>query len=169
VAAVGPGEVTSCVIDDCTVSGNDNNGLILWGFSGPIKSVEVTDCEFSGNYDNVFVWGDVVDTTFELCTARDATANGVLVQPYSGVEPSGVSYDLCNAYDNGEFGVRNDTSNTVSATCTYWGHPTGPDGKGDDVSGDVDYTPWNVKDVTKGPNPENACVGEKNDGKKGGP
>jgi hypothetical protein len=159
VFAVGTGEVTSCVIDDCTVSNNDNNGLILWGIGAPVKGVELTACEFSGNFDNVFVWGDVVDPTFTRCTAVDAEDNGVLVQAFGGSAPSGVSYDLCNAYDNGGFGVRNDTSNEVSATCTYWGHPTGPDGKGDDVSGDVDYTPWNVTDVTKGPNPENACVG----------
>jgi hypothetical protein len=29
-------------------------------------------------------------------------------------------------------------------------------------------TPWSVRDITKGPNPENACVGGKNDDKKGG-
>ncbi len=168
VFAVGTGEVTSCVIDDCTVENNDNNGLILWGIGAPVEGVEATECEFSGNYDNVFVWGDVVDPTFDLCTATDATENGLLVQSWSSSSPTGVSYDLCNAYDNGGFGVRNDTSNEVSATCTYWGHPTGPDGKGDEVSGDVDYTPWNVKDVTKGSNPENACVGGNNEEREGG-
>lgn len=57
----------------------------------------------------------------------------------------GVTINYNRIHGNG-YGVINDDSEPDSepldATNNWWGHPTGPDGKGDNVYGNVVYEPW---------------------------
>ena len=75
-----------------------------------------------------------------------------------GVRLNGTRVDAASSYaDNNEisgndvFGLYNGGTGTLNATCNWWGdasgphHPTAnPDGKGDDVSDEVVFTPWVV-------------------------
>jgi len=75
-----------------------------------------------------------------------------------GIRLDGALVDAASSYANNNnisgndvFGVYNDGTGTLNATCNWWGdasgphHPTAnPDGKGDDVSDKVVFTPWVV-------------------------
>ncbi|MGC9308870.1 MAG: right-handed parallel beta-helix repeat-containing protein, partial [Thermoplasmatota archaeon] len=62
---------------------------------------------------------------------------------------SAVNIHYNNIYGNALYGVRNDYAEVVDATYNWWGdasgpyHPTlNPDGQGDNVSDNVDFSPW---------------------------
>lgn len=73
-----------------------------------------------------------------------------------GIHLNGARVDAASSYANNNeisgndvFGLYNGGSGTFNATCNWWGdasgpyHPTAnPDGKGDDVSDRVVFTPW---------------------------
>jgi hypothetical protein len=73
-----------------------------------------------------------------------------------GIRLNGTRVDAANSYasnneisGNDVFGLYNGGSATLNATCNWWGDPSGPhhptanpDGKGDDVSDKVVFTPW---------------------------
>jgi hypothetical protein len=75
-----------------------------------------------------------------------------------GIRLDGALVDAVSSYANNNnisgndvFGVYNGGTGTLNATCNWWGdasgphHPTAnPDGKGDDVSNKVVFTPWVV-------------------------
>lgn len=79
-----------------------------------------------------------------------------------------------NIEDNAEFGIRNaigdmedvDDEDVIiaTATCNYWGDPTGPqhadnpneNPQGDKVSDDVEFIPWSVTEIQDG---EGICLG----------
>jgi len=61
---------------------------------------------------------------------------------------SAVNIHYNNIYGNALYGVRNDYAEVVDATYNWWGDATGPyhatntNGLGDNISDNVDYTPW---------------------------
>ena len=73
-----------------------------------------------------------------------------------GIRLNGTRVDAASSYANNNeisgndvFGLYNGGSGTLNATCNWWGDPSGPyhptanpDGKGDDVSDKVVFTPW---------------------------
>src|SRR5207253_937801 len=63
-----------------------------------------------------------------------------------------------NITDNTSFGVRNGQMGILDAECNWWGAADGPGpvgpGSGDNVSPNVDYTPWLVA-----PAPGGKCLG----------
>jgi hypothetical protein len=85
------------------------------------------------------------------------TNNTILGWRY-GIRLDGAPVDAASSYahdnaisSNDAFGIYNGGSGTLNATCNSWGdasgpyHPTtNPDGKGDEVSDDVAFTPWVV-------------------------
>ncbi len=73
-----------------------------------------------------------------------------------GIRLNGTRVDAASSYANNNeisgsdlFGLYNGGSGTLNATCNWWGDPSGPyhatdnpEGKGDDVSDGVVFTPW---------------------------
>jgi Right handed beta helix region len=63
-----------------------------------------------------------------------------------------------NITNNTSFGVRNGQSGTLDAECNWWGAADGPGpvgpGSGDNVSTNVDFTPWLIAPAPGGP-----CIG----------
>jgi hypothetical protein len=73
-----------------------------------------------------------------------------------GIRLNGIRIDAVSSYANNNeisgndvFGLYNGGSGTLNATCNWWGDPSGPyhatdnpEGKGDDVSDRVVFTPW---------------------------
>jgi hypothetical protein len=73
-----------------------------------------------------------------------------------GIRLNGARIDAVSSYANNNemsgndvFGLYNGGTGTLNATCNWWGDPSGPyhptanpDGKGDDVSDRVVFTPW---------------------------
>jgi hypothetical protein len=73
-----------------------------------------------------------------------------------GMRLDGTRVDTAGSYANNNeisgndvFGLYNGGTGTINATCNWWGDPSGPyhptanpDGKGDDVSDKVVFTPW---------------------------
>lgn len=72
--------------------------------------------------------------------------------PVRGAGTNTINYN--NIFQNTGFGVRSFDIVDVDATNNWWGHRSGPTysgnpgGKGDAVSGYVDYNPWEQKPVT---------------------
>lgn len=94
-----------------------------------------------------------------------------------------VEVTLNNIEDNDPFGVvtLGDEEKELTATCNFWGHPTGPENEdnpknnpqGEAISegvegvasgADVEFIEWNTRQINQGENPENSCVGGKEDG-----
>lgn len=77
-------------------------------------------------------------------------------------------------FNGAQSGYDPNEADSLSAECNYWGHATGPQdednpqGNGQGVVGPVDYRPWSVRKIGRGKNPENSCVGGKNDDKGNG-
>lgn len=61
-----------------------------------------------------------------------------------------------NSIANLQYGVTNGTTNSIDASCNWWGQATGPESG--DVSGDVDYTPWLVSNDISNPDCSGAPV-----------
>jgi hypothetical protein len=73
-----------------------------------------------------------------------------------GIRLNGTRVEAASSYANNNeisgndlFGLYNGATGTLNATCNWWGDPSGPhhptanpDGKGDDVSDEVVFTPW---------------------------
>jgi nitrous oxidase accessory protein NosD len=163
-------------IDAAETNGNAWGGLALWPIDNDdnetVISARVTDSSFTdelvgvvaqyqGNFDVLLKHNDIENNGVGV--AMDDQFGPVL-------NPGGVTVTLNNISGN-DVGVDNTGSEgELTATCNYWGHPSGPEHpdnprnnpKGDPVQGDVDFQPWNTRQIGRGQNPENSCVGSEN-------
>lgn len=167
-------------VDDAETNGNAYGGLALWPIDNSDDETEVsaeitgssfTDepvgvvAQYQGAFDVRLAGNDIEDNDI-----------GVAMSDQFGTvaNAGGVTVTLNNITGN-DIGVDNTGGGEeLTATCNYWGHPTGPthddnpnnNPKGDSVEGDVDFRPWNTRRIGRGANPENSCVGGR-EGNKG--
>ncbi len=116
----------------------------------------ITDANFAG----IFISGDAHDNVFtdNIITGTD-TLTRWAGQPYEETQGDGVFIDddagtgnvfhYNSIYDNADDGMENQITTMVDAFGNWWGdasgpmHPTtNPDATGDEVSDNVDYSPW---------------------------
>jgi len=101
-------------------------------------------------------WYDVnatsTNVTIENNNISNAEGWGIYIRNVGAADPSDMAstalINYNNIYGNSIYGIENGIGTTVDAEYNYWGDATGPyhssnpDGQGDNVSDDVDYSPW---------------------------
>ena len=100
----------------------------------------------------IYTKGDgavILDASEETITNHDY---GVLIEDWEAATSTSVydiTIDTSNIFDNTTYGLYNDITTQITATQNWWGHASGPDhatsnpsGTGNEVSDNVDYSPW---------------------------
>ncbi len=137
------GGISFVASDGATISGNtitnvaaENEAVGGWSVGALNLKDGPSNVEAYNNiiYNNDGSWG-----------GHSGTGNGV------GIDgaPSNINLHHNNIYGNAGYGVYNYSSVAVMAENNWWGDPTGPrnpttnpSATGDNVSDNVDYTPW---------------------------
>jgi parallel beta-helix repeat protein len=107
--------------------------------------------QLSQDVHHIYIKNNEIADGFEGVNTRDAPP------PWSvaGLE---IHINYNNITNNTSFGVRNGQMGVLDAECNWWGAADGPGpvgpGSGDNVSTNVDYTPWLIARA-----PGGACVG----------
>lgn len=176
--------LTGATVDEAETSGNAWGGLALWAPPGEkVTDTEITNSSFL-NEPSAGIFAQYPGTYSNVNITHNDIENsgvGVAIDDQFGLvaDSDEISVRLNNITGN-DTGIDNTGgAEELPATCNYWGHPTGPDHednpkenpKGDSIEGEVDFIPWNTRRIGRGKNPENSCVGGKeNDrGKGNGP
>jgi hypothetical protein len=106
--------------------------------------------QLSPDIDHIFITENEISSGFEGVNTRDLTLWDV-----TGLE---IHINFNNITDNTSFGVRNGQMGILDAECNWWGAADGPGpvgpGSGDNVSTNVDFTPW-----LTAPAPGGKCIG----------
>lgn len=165
-------------IEDAETNGNDWGGLALWPEDNDDNdtevSAEITGSSFTDEPAGVTAQyqGDF-DVLLEENDIEDNDVGIAISDQFGTVENSGGVTVTLNNITGNDVGIDNTGGGEeLTATCNYWGHPSGPEHddnpkknpKGDAVQGDVDFQPWNTRRIGRGQNPENSCVGGKENG-----
>ena len=151
-AGIGGTESTSNItLDGNTFLGFDGNlDSDLSGFSTIVEAIGMTD--------------DVVNLDITANTISGDNVFGIQVYSNSGSSPidATIASNSIDVIGTGDFGLKNNTTNLVSAMYNWWGHLTGPlddktlpgtpnydnpSGQGSAVSSYVDYNPWCSEDA----------------------
>ena len=124
--------------DHVTVSGNTFNNCNVYGI------------QLSPDIHHIFITNNMISNNVEGVNTRDITLWNV-----TGLE---IHINDNNITNNTSFGVRNGQMGVLDAECNWWGAADGPGpvgpGSGDNVSPNVDFTPWLIM-----PAPGGACLG----------
>ncbi len=179
---IGLRNLAGASVNGADTSENAWGGLALWpvdnGGNETAVSGEVTDSSFTNEPVGVVAqYQGEFDVLLERNDIED-NGVGVAISDQFGTvsHAGGVTVTLNNITGN-DIGIDNTGGGEeLTATCNYWGHPTGPtyddnpknNPKGDAVTGDVDVRPWNTRRIGRGRNPEHSCVGGKTKGKGNG-
>jgi len=165
--------LSGATVRSVATSGNAWGGLALWPIDNSDNpsniSANITGSSFTGEPAGVVAQ---YQGGFSVLLERNDIENnntGVAISDQFGTvtNSSGITVRLNNIQGNGT-GIDNTGGGEVlPATCNYWGHPTGPNHehnpknnpRGDAIEGDVEFIPWNTREIGRGGNPENSCVG----------
>lgn len=158
------------VVDDTDVVGNTVESVHSAGWTYGVVTTH------TGNAPGV----SPTNTTVERNTIREVNDGSIYdvfddpgAAPYPG-SAFGIDGDSLaseatanlNNFLETPIGAQNkDDAHTLDAECNYWGHASGPEeagGKGATVLGDVEYTPWNTRQIGRGKHPGKSCVGGRN-------
>ncbi len=118
-----------------------NTNLYISGMSPTITNTTI--CK-ANNY-GVYTTGASAQPNFTGCTLNNNGQYGLYAQTSS--KPT---FTDGNIFSNGTYGVYNATSNVLNFTNNWWGdssgptHATNPTGTGDDVTNNVDFSPWDL-------------------------
>ncbi len=130
-------------VDNNTFS---NNGEAL--YISDSTNLTVSSNTFNSDNNSVIIDGLADGIAFTENDITNSTYTAVTIQPYNADEPSNISFSNNNIYNNG-FGMENTTSNMVNAENNWWGDAMGPKhvmtnpcAGGDEVSDNIDYSPW---------------------------
>jgi nitrous oxidase accessory protein NosD len=128
---------------DVTISGNTFSDC---GNAAPPLNYAI---QLSPDIYNITIRDNAISDGSEGVNTRDATPWFV---------PASIHINYNNITNNTSFGVRNGQTGILDAECNWWGAADGPGpvgpGSGDNVSPNVDYTPWLVA-----PAPGGRCLG----------
>jgi hypothetical protein len=120
-----------------------NGGLEVYNNNAPIDSSYISFARYYGVYFNN------APSTMMACDIHDNPQDGILVQ---GTATPVIEY--CNIYNNGRFGLNNNTSSTTNAQSNYWGAQSGPlvnQGSPQNLSGTGNQIYLNPGEVTYDP------------------
>ena len=126
----------SVYMSDVTVEGNEiynchsENGAIYLAYA--ISNIDIHD---NAIYNNT------------LKTTKRLTSAGILLE--YRVDATSVTVHNNNIYNNTPYGITNEATDPLDATCNWWGDASGPyhstntSGTGNPVSDNVTFSPWN--------------------------
>jgi len=134
--------LNDCAIENNTCTSNVRNGIIL-SFS--------SDCTFTNNTCSENNWWGIALSSTLSCTIT----NNTISENRRGIYLSSSSkYNTAhynNIFNNTEYGISTTDNNgyKIHATNNWWGDDSGPfhsskniQGKGDNVTNEVDFDPW---------------------------
>jgi hypothetical protein len=123
--------ISENIFSDCGTADPATNYAIQ--LSPDVHDIDITNNEISNGFEGVNTW--------------DASA------PWDVTD--GIHINFNNITDNTGFGVRNGQMGVLDAECNWWGAADGPGpvgpGSGDNVSTNVDFTPWLIAPAPGGP------------------
>jgi len=158
--------VSNMAIDECTFNGSNGiGGYGLWldvfansATVSTLSNVAVTNCTMMGNNTGIYLNArSVSDKPTGVLTGVSITGSaienngtGIII---SDNATAGNNAHQNNIAGNSVIGIQNNNpNNTFDAKYNWWGDKTGPkqtdsnpDGKGDEVSANVEYQPWFTK------------------------
>mgnify|MGYP006282694257 CR=1 FL=1 len=155
------GRTNSATVDNITVDGNTVTGSVGW--TGNI-GLNAWDDGYSATVQNITITDNVI------ADAVDGGWGGYGIRAYATGGSFAGSFQVNNneIKNNADYGIDNGTGVVWDATCNWWGDITGPYndpdnlyGQGNEVSGDVDFSPWSNDDFslcTFTPAPETVYV-----------
>jgi len=122
-----------------------------------LSNVLITGNTLMKNTWQVDISNDARNVTLICNNILNAVEDGIDVWSYegAGVSPTAVKINYNNIVGSGSYGlwVGEDVTETVDARYNWWGdasgpyHPTlNPSGKGDNVSGNANFSPWLLKE-----------------------
>lgn len=166
-----PGQVRDVTVRDNVLT-NGIRGISLGGSGAEsIVNSQIANNDLGGNFNGLVLFNathpDEPDEPGSSHVEVMIMENQIVNNKRAGVIAAGdrpVSDTIIHRNDiaeNAIAGAANFTPGTLSASCNFWGHPTGPadddnrKGQGNRVVGDVDYEPWIPQSYTKVP--EEAC------------
>ena len=129
-------------LDNNSCSSNNNDGIYFW--HSRYNTLDNNSCS-SNNNSGIFLNGSRYNT-LENNTILE-NANGIHLRDSS----SGNIAQDNHIYHNSEYGINATDNNgyTVDARFNWWGDPSGPyhpshnsEGKGDNITDDVQFDPW---------------------------
>ena len=162
-----------------TVENNDVSDVVA------DPGVDSDDTDDSRSYTQTFAQGlnvsrGTTDVAFRRNVVSDVRATFFVG---TGLKIDGQADGLTVEFNDllPTVGIENADSDSVTATCNYWGHPKGPrevaeNRDADDgpnrqgrsaVVGSVEFEPWLVRSIENGENVENSCVGGRGQGASG--
>jgi len=142
-------------IKNNTIYENDYDGIDIWAYvnmwgketSYPDNITIQNNKIYNHTYCGIYL-SDVYDNISINQNNVHHNGEAVYLDNYYGTD-SDADIHYNNIYDNIYYGVWNDGNILVNATLNYWGDATGPyhptlnsDGLGDNVSDNVEFTPW---------------------------
>jgi len=144
---------SNILVQGAIAQNNGWGGLALFAITGEtLEDVTIEDSVFSQNPAGIYAQGG--GTFSEIVIQNNQiTQNGAGVAILSGVNPSGITVQGNRIAGNTNFGVYNESTDVLTATCNWWGHETGPKhesnpgGSGDKISGNVTFNPWWVSEA----------------------
>ncbi|RLI58599.1 MAG: hypothetical protein DRO93_09575, partial [Candidatus Thorarchaeota archaeon] len=147
--------VNHIVIESNIIHDNDYDGIDVWAYvnvwgietSYP-NNITIQNNEiYNHTYCGIYL-SDVYDNISIIQNEIYNNGEGIYLDNYYGTD-SDAAIHYNNIYNNIYYGVWNNGNILVNATYNYWGDATGPyhptlnpDGTGDNVSDNVDFTPW---------------------------
>ena len=168
-AAANGNPFNNVTIDNNTISGNNNAGILLPQTGGTTSNIAITGNRITGNGSALVLFG-LTSTTITGNTITNSSGSQVFIggnssglnincntiasSPSRGVNISGtgnsnILVNNNNFVSNTIAGVRvadGSYTGNLDATSNYWGAPDGPGpvgpGSGDKVSANVDFTPF---------------------------
>ncbi|MDX1745463.1 MAG: right-handed parallel beta-helix repeat-containing protein, partial [Halobacteriales archaeon] len=163
IAVIGGGETT---ITGVTVRGYTAPtrpiGMWVRGLEeGTVDGVSVEGSSFDAGATGVRLSQEAAAQVSAVSveeTTFTGTTTGLLTEDEADPIGEAITVHRCDFIDIDEYAVDHRSGGgTLTATCNFWGHPTGPRydgnrrGQGAAVAGDVDVTPWLPQSFTRVP------------------
>jgi hypothetical protein len=153
VAIIGDVGTSAVDLSGVTVE-NSMGGVIVWNAEANIDSCTITEMSPDGGFGIMESGvGIVIGIPGEDWGPSTVEMKGATISNNDGIgiyvcDDSILEAHLNNIVGNAEAGLFNDGGGMVDATYNWWGHTSGPLhqtnflGKGNAISGDVDFKPW---------------------------
>ena len=124
-------------LEHCTVeyAGNNTNQANIYLYNAS-PHIQYNTIRYSSS-NGIRVVGGGSNNALLNCNTIEDNQTGIKLETTSIPSVTGNNFARNTAY-----AINNNTSNTIDAKDSWWNDVNGPGYNGDDVSGNIDFTPW---------------------------